>query len=157
MGDTAVFPISLAKRLNPDCHIGNHVSIQTDLIDTRSPLIIGDNVIIGQDVRILTTSHDINSSNWEFKYYGLEIEDYVWIATGATILPSCRRLSYGTVVGGGSVCHKDTDPMDVVSGNPASRLKKREVVHSGLVVESLMGGDYEAYKRAWKDRKESLI
>lgn len=101
VGDTAVFPISLAKKLNSNCHIGDHVSIQTDNIDIRSRLWIGDHVIIGQDVRILTASHDINSPEWNFKTYGLEIEDYVWIATGATILPSCRKLSYGTVVGGG--------------------------------------------------------
>ena len=155
VGDTAVFPISLAKKLNSNCHIGDHVSIQTDNIDIRSRLWIGDHVIIGQDVRILTASHDINSPEWNFKTYGLEIEDYVWIATGATILPSCRKLSYGTVVGGASLCHKSTEPMDVVSGNPAIFLKKRETVHSSLVVESLLGGDYETYKIVWKNRAKN--
>lgn len=150
VGDTAVFPISLARKLNANCHIGEHVSIQTDKVDAHSFLSIGDNVIIGQDVRIITASHNIDSTEWEMKTYGLEIEDYVWIATGATILPSCRKLSYGTVVGGVSVCHKNTEPMDVVSGNPATVLKKRETVHSNLVVESLLGGDYKAYRQAWK-------
>lgn len=152
VSDTAVFPVSLAKKLNANCYIGNHVTIQTDNIDTRSPLRIGNNVIIGQDVRILTASHNIDSPEWDFKTYGLEIEDYVWIATGATILPSCQKLAYGSVVGGASLCYKNTETMDVVCGNPAVFLKKRKCVHSKLVVESLLGGDYAIYRETWKKR-----
>ena len=37
--------------------------------------------------------------------------------------------------------------MSVVSGNPAKEFKKRTCVHSDLIVESLLGGDYEEYKR----------
>lgn len=152
IGQHVILPIKLARQANANLVVGNHVSIQTVNIDLRSPVKIGNHVIIGQDVRIITASHNINSTEWEMKTYGLEIEDYVWIATGATILPSCRKLSYGTVVGGASVCHKNTEPMDVVSGNPAVVLKKRETVHSNLVVESLLGGDFVAYRQAWKKR-----
>ena len=37
--------------------------------------------------------------------------------------------------------------MTVVSGNPAREFKKRKCVHSDLVVESLLGGDYNIYKK----------
>lgn len=47
IGEAVVMPISLAKKLNSNCKIGNHVSIQTDKIDTRAPLFIGNQVIIG--------------------------------------------------------------------------------------------------------------
>lgn len=40
---------------------------------------------------------------------------------------------------------KDVPEMSVVSGNPALEIKKRKVVHSNLVVESLLGGDYYIY------------
>ena len=50
---------------------------------------------------------------------------------------------------------KDVEQMSVVSGNIAKEFKKRKCVHSDLVVESLLGGDYYIYKEARK--KEKLI
>ena len=41
---------------------------------------------------------------------------------------------------------KNVEPMSVVSGNPVKELRKRKCVHSELVVESLLGGDYLVYK-----------
>ena len=147
IGDFVVMPMSLARNANRNLTIGDHVSIQTDLIDLRNPVKIGSHVIIGGGTRIITTSHNIDSPEWEHKNYGIEIEDYVWIPTNVMILPSCRRIGYGSVVGSGSVVVKNIDPMSVVSGNPAKEFKKRTCVHSDLIVESLLGGDYEEYKR----------
>ena len=47
IGKAVVMPLTLAKKLNSNCLIGNHVSIQTDKIDVRSPITIGNYVIIG--------------------------------------------------------------------------------------------------------------
>lgn len=146
IGEGVVMPMSLAKKANAHLTIGNHVSVQTDLIDLRCPVKIGNNVIIGSDVQIITMSHNIDSPDWEHKSYGIEIEDYVWFATKALVLPSCRRIGRGAVIGGGSVVVKDIEAMSVVSGNPAKEFKKRQCVHSSLVVESLLGGDYRRYR-----------
>lgn len=143
-------PLSLARKANKNLTIGDHVSIQTDRIDLRSPVKIGSHVIIGSETEIITTSHNIDSSEWEHKYYGIVIEDYVWIPTKVLILPSCRHIGRGSVVGSGSVVVKDIETMTVVSGNPAREFKKRKCVHSDLVVESLLGGDYNIYKKARK-------
>lgn len=62
--------------------------------------------------------------------------------TKILILPSCRKIGYGAVIGSGSVVVKNVEPMSVVSGNPAKEFKKRKCVHTDLVVESLLGGDY---------------
>lgn len=140
IGEGVVMPISLARKLNCNCKIGNHVSIQTDKIDTRAPLFIGNQVIIGMGTEIITCSHNIDSPEWEHKQYGLTIEDYAWIPTNCLILPSCRKIGYGSVVGSGSVVVKNVDAMSVVSGNPAKEFKKRKCVHTSLVVESLLGG-----------------
>lgn len=145
IGDGVIMPLSLAKKANKNLVIGNHVSIQTDKIDLRSPVHIGNYVIIGFDTEIITTSHDINSVTFDVKYYGIVIEDYVWIPTKVMILPSCRRISFGAVVGSGSVVVKNIPSLCVVSGNPASVLKQREKVHSELVVEKLLGGDFYIY------------
>lgn len=153
IGEGVIMPISLAKRANSNLTIGNHSSIQTNKIDIRSSVTIGSHVIIGAGTEIITTSHNIDSPDWTLKNYGITIEDYVWIPTNVLILPSCRNISYGSVIGSGSVVVKNTDPMSVVGGgNPAKELRKRKCVHSNLIVESLLGGDYDIYKKTRKKR-----
>lgn len=148
IGEGVIMPIALARKANKNLIIGDHVSIHTSKIDTRSPVTIGNHVIIGQDTEIITTSHNIESVEWEHKHYGIVIEDYVWLPVRVMVLPSCRRIGRGAVVGSGSVVVKDVEPMSVVSGNPAKEFKKRVCVHENLVVESLLGGDYYEYKKA---------
>lgn len=146
IGEGVVMPMSLAKRANANLVVGSHTSIQTDKIDMRSPVHIGEHVIIGYGTEIITTSHDIDSPDWEHKYYGIIIDDYAWIPTNILVLPSCRNIGYGAVVSSGSVVVKDVERMSVVGGNPAKEFKKRQCIHSSLIVESLLGGDFEVYK-----------
>lgn len=152
IGENVVMPLSLAKAANSNLKIGDHVSIQTDKIDLRNPVTIGNHVIIGSETEIITTSHNIDSEEWEHKHYGLTIEDYVWIPTRVMILPSCRKIQYGGVISSGSVVVKDVESMSVVGGNPAKEFKKRKCVHKNLVVESLLGGDYYTYKKIRKSK-----
>jgi maltose O-acetyltransferase len=152
IGEGVIMPLKLAKKANKNLIIGNHVSIQTDLIDLRNTVKIGNNVIIGYGTEIITTSHNIESREWEHKSYGIEIEDFVWIPTKVLILPSCRKIAYGAVISSGSVVVNNVDSMSVIGGNPAKEFKKRSCVHSALVVESLLGGDYRIYRSTRKKR-----
>ena len=128
--------------------VGNHTSIQTDKLDLRNPIRIGDHVIIGAETEILTTSHNIDSPSFERKDYGIVIDDYVWITGKVLILPSCQHIGRGAVVSTGSVVVREVEPMSVVGGNPAQEFKKRKTLHTDLVVESLLGGDFSAYRSA---------
>lgn len=47
IGEGVIMSMSLAKRANKNLIIGSHTSIQTDKIDMRSPVHIGEHVIIG--------------------------------------------------------------------------------------------------------------
>ena len=152
IGEGVIMPLSLAKKANENLTVGNHVSIQTDLIDLRCPVKIGNHVIIGYGTEIITMSHDIDSPEWEHKSYGMEIGDYVWIPTKVLVLPSCRKIGHGAVVSSGSVVVTNVDSMAVVGGNPAKEFKKRKCVHTNLVIESLLGGDYRIYKQTRKNR-----
>lgn len=139
---------NFARQLGPNVQIGSHTSINTcNLQSNRYKVQIGDYVIIGNDTEIVIDGHDIDSPYWENvrKSDGLIIEDYVWICPHSIILPSCKRIGRGAVIGAGSVVVKDVEPMSVVSGNPAKELRKRKTVHSEISVESLLGGDFVPY------------
>ena len=51
---------------------------------------------------------------------------------------------------------KNVEPMSVVSGNPAKELRIRKCVHTKLVVESLLGGDYKTYIRTRKNKLKKI-
>ncbi|WP_086010502.1 acyltransferase [Uliginosibacterium gangwonense] len=148
IGECVTMPYALAKKANKNLRVGSHTSIQSSKIDLRSPVEIGSKVIIGNDVEIMTASHNVDSPYWEYKTYGIEIEDYCWLATRVFVLPSCRRIGRGAICAAGSVIVSNIKSMDIVTGNPAYVLRKRTVVHIGLCVESLLGNDYTAYTQS---------
>ena len=85
---------------------------------------IGSRVCINDGVRIFTASHDVSDSAWNRTQGKVVVEDYVWIGTGAMILPGVR-LGKGSVVGAGSVVSRSVDPGNIVVGNPARPTSKK--------------------------------
>lgn len=154
IGSNSVVLPKLAERANKNLVIGENTSIGSYDIDLRSSVKIGNNVIISDYCRIITASHNIDSPEWDFKTYGIEIEDYVWIASNAIILPSCRKIGRGAVIGAGSVVVKDVPPMAVMSGNPAKMIRERKCVHDKLVTPSLLGGDLKLYWKIWMNKRK---
>lgn len=148
IAETALINKQLAKKANRFLKVGEHSSVMTSKLDLRNPVTIGNNVIIDGTAEVLTTSHEVNSTNFALKNEGIFIDDYVWVAHGAIILPSCRKIGYGAIVGAGSCVVRDVAPMSIVGGNPAVEIKKRQAVHKDLIVESLNGGDYFYYSKA---------
>ncbi len=153
IGNDSIILPELIKKANSNLRIGDNSSIGSHKLDTRSPITIGNNVIISDYSEIITTSHYVDSQEWEHKYYGIEIDDYVWIASNVLILPSCRKIGYGAVIGAGAVVAKDVEPMSVVGGNPAKHLRYRKCVHDKLVISSLLSGDLKIYWKTWINRK----
>ena len=94
-------------------------------ISTHDHVSIGSYVTINDGVTILTASHDVADPHWRMFKRPIVIQDYVWIATGATILPGVT-IGYGAVVGAGAVVTKDVPPFAVATGNPAQiKLNRR--------------------------------
>ena len=150
MGECVTMPYKLAQKANSNLTIGNHSSIQTDRLDLRARVDIGNHVIIGSDVEIITVSHVVDSPDWEHKPYGITIEDYCWLATRAFILPSCQKIGRGAICAAGSVVASDIEAMQIVTGNPAKLLRLRKQVHTDLCIEALLGNDYVAYVEAYR-------
>ncbi|KXT46364.1 DapH/DapD/GlmU-related protein [Bacteroides intestinalis] len=89
----------------------------------RSGITLGENVLVGPKVNIITINHDPDPENRSATYgRPVVIEDKVWIGINATIL-SGVHIGYGAIVGANSVVTKDVPPMTVVAGNPARIIK----------------------------------
>lgn len=154
IGKESIILPKLSQKANSNLQIGDYSSIGSTKLDLRSPIHIGSHVIISNDSEIITTSHYIDSPEWEHKYYGIEIEDYVWIASNVLILPSCRKIGYGAVIGAGAVVTKNVPAMCVMGGNPAQCIKMRKCVHEKLVIPYLLSGDLKIYWKTWINRKK---
>lgn len=89
---------------------------------------VGSNVVINDYVTILTASHDINHPAWPMYKKAVCIDDWVWIATGATILPGVS-IGRGAVIGARAVVRKNVEPYSVVVGNPAATIGVRHCQH----------------------------
>lgn len=93
-------------------------------IDTRGCIRIGSNVSISAGVVILTADHDASDPEFGGRQKSVLIEDYVFIGTGAMILPGLK-IGKGAVIGARSVVTKDVMPFTVVAGNPAKIIGNR--------------------------------
>ena len=155
LGTGTIIKRSFAKQVNQNITIGNNTSIEDiHLSSNKYKLFIGNNVIINHGVKLVMSSHRLDTPEWE-NYRpnsSLVIEDYVWIAPDAVVLPSCSKIGYGSVIGANAVVVKDVPPMSIVGGNPAKVIKQRECVHSNLVIPSLLSGDLKIYWDTWINR-----
>ena len=104
--------------------IGPHSFIGRVQMALHDKVEIGSRVCINDGVRIFTASHDVSDSAWSRTQGKVVVEDYVWIGTGAMILPGVT-LGKGSVVGAGSVVSKSVDPGIIVVGNPARPISKK--------------------------------
>lgn len=106
--------------------IGSNTSInKNSVLDGRGKgLIIGNNVDIAQECNIWSLQHDYNSPDYQTEGKMTIIEDYVWIASRATILPGVK-VGYGSVVATCSVVTKDVPPLSIVAGCPAKVIAQR--------------------------------
>jgi len=106
--------------------VGEGCIITTPLyLNASAPITIGNSVTIGHHVVIITDSHRMSDPlrrAGERFARPVTIEDGVWIAARATILPGVT-LGRGSVVAAGAVVAKDVPPNTLVGGVPARVLK----------------------------------
>lgn len=111
-----------------DICVGHKVSInQCCTLYDMGGVDIGDRVMIGPNVNIITTGHPLQVSQRRAYVEGkpIVIEENVWIATGATILGGVR-VGENSVVGAGAVVTKDVPPNSFVAGVPAKIIRSLE-------------------------------
>ena len=93
---------------------------------------IGNDVMIGKNLKIFTFNHKIDRIDIPMRLQGstepspLIIENDVWIGDNVLITPGCNKIGEGSVLAAGSVVTKDVPPYAVVGGNPAKVIRFRK-------------------------------
>ena len=110
-----------------DVSIGHAAFINRGcLIDALwSPIVIGERVYIGPQVRILTASHEIGPGSQRAGASVLEPVSVcagTWVGAAATILPGVT-VGEGCVIAAGAVVTQDCEPHGLYGGVPARRIR----------------------------------
>jgi maltose O-acetyltransferase len=103
-------------------HVGDFSFVGRATIQLLASVIVGNNVIINDGVRILTGTHDVNDEHFQLRTKSVRISDYAWICTGALILPGVT-IGEGGVVAAGAVVTRDVPAYNIVAGNPAKTVR----------------------------------
>lgn len=96
----------------------------------HGPLEIGDKVMMGPDVVILTHTHNIDRTDIPMGDQGsrvakVTIGNDVWIGMRSIIMPGVT-IGNGAVIGAGAVVTKDVPDYAIVGGVPAKVIKYRK-------------------------------
>jgi acetyltransferase-like isoleucine patch superfamily enzyme len=114
----------------PDAHIRigqNSLIGEHTVIRGQGGVCIGDNVYTSPFTQIIAVNHVFDDPNTPFTEQGItaqgiNIEDDVWIGSGAVIVDGVT-IGKGAVIAAGAVVNKDVAPHVVVGGVPAKVIK----------------------------------
>ena len=109
----------------PDMTIGRNVFVnQNCTFYDLGGLEIGDDVMIGPNVSLITSGHPIAPSQRraEVTAAPIKIERNVWIAANVTVIGGVT-IGENSVVAAGSVVTKDVPANSLVAGNPAKVIR----------------------------------
>ena len=88
---------------------------------------IGANSIVSQKTYLCTASHDINDKDYKLITAPIILKDQVWIGASAFIGMGVK-IDTGAVVGATASVYKNIAAWEIVGGNPAKFIKKREIL-----------------------------
>ncbi|KKH16919.1 acyltransferase [Methanosarcina mazei] len=108
--------------------IGNNSGLGINSIVEKAT--IGNNVMMGRDVIIMSNSHKYEDCNVPMIFQGIKpvkeviIGDDVWIGHRVIILPGVK-IGKGSIIGAGAVVTKDVPDYAIVGGVPAKIIRYR--------------------------------
>jgi len=114
-----------------DFRVGYRVGFSSNFKSLNRIVEIGDYVMIGEDTLFLGGVHNFERIDIPILKQGsggkmpLKIEDDVWIGVRVIVLPGCKHIGKGAIIGAGAVVTKDVPDYAIVGGNPAKVIKFR--------------------------------
>ena len=141
---------------------GDYTRINGPMIVRGSgKVVIGKYRAIGENVRIITSNHEITKANMQValqRCFGdslvakaktdVYIGNNVWIGDAVILLPGVT-IGDGAVIGAGAVVTHDVPPFTVAAGNPTRVIKKRfpDSIIKQLLEIRWWNWDYEKIRR----------
>lgn len=107
--------------------IGNYVWIGEEVwIDNLDEVVIGNNVCISQGAMLLCGNHNYKKTSFDLMVKPITLEEGVWVGAKAVVTQGvvCKSHSLLTVA---SVAIKTLDEYSVYQGNPALKIREREI------------------------------
>lgn len=96
-------------------------------IDNLVMVTIGRNVCISQATILQTGSHNYKKTTFDLITGNIILEDGVWIGCGAVVTQGVIAASHA-VLSTGSVATKNLEAYSVYQGNPAVKVRQREIL-----------------------------
>ncbi len=95
-------------------------------IDNLVNVTIGANSCLSQGAMLLTGNHNFKKSTFDLITSEIELEEGVWIGAKAVVCPGilCKSHSILTV---GSVATSNMESYGIYQGNPAKKVKDRQI------------------------------
>ena len=115
-----------------DMQVGDNCGFSSHFKTVNRVLKIGNDVTVGEYAYFLGGIHNFDDPDIPICHQGgesktpLEIDDNVWIGVRAMILPGCKKIGKGVIIGAGAVVTKDVPDYAIVGGNPAKVIKFRK-------------------------------
>ncbi|MEO5979828.1 MAG: acyltransferase [Chryseolinea sp.] len=112
-----------AVKIGSHCQINENVYIQS--------AVIGDYVLIAQNVAVLAVTHKFDDIHVPIMLQGstlphpVTIEDNVWLGRNVIVMPGVK-LGTGCIIGAGSVVTKSVPAYAIFGGVPAKIIKYRK-------------------------------
>jgi len=131
--------VALGASIDPTASIGPRVNMRFPenvrigagsklggrvFIDSWGEVSIGRNVILGGDIDLLSTQHDVDHPGLKGERRTVTIGDYAWLPVKIIVLPGVN-IGHHAVIGTGSVVSRDVPEYGVAVGNPAVVVKER--------------------------------
>lgn len=107
--------------------IGDHTWVGENVwIDSLVMITIGANVCLSQGAILLTGSHNYKTASFNLITKSVILEDGVWIGAGAMVNLGITAGSH-TMLTAGSIATKNMEPYSIYQGNPAVKIRDREI------------------------------
>lgn len=107
--------------------VGNNVWIGENVwIDNLSQIIINDNVCLSQESMLLCGNHDYKKTTFDLIIKEIVLEEGCWIGAKSIVCPGVICKSH-SILTAGSVATINLQPYSIYQGNPAKKIREREI------------------------------